>query len=202
MKVIYARISTANQKAERQMQQEGSKVYLDVCSGKVPFAEREEGAKLLKAKDVTEIEVLDIDRLGRNLSDMLTTIETFTQKGVNIYIRNQGLHTLVNGKPNPTATMIIQIMGSIAQFEREQTKMRCAEGIAIAKAKGNIYKGRKRGSVSSPEVIKKKHAEKIQVIQSEINNGKSMNAICTEYKYNRGLIYRLIDKGLINQKGI
>lgn len=197
MKVIYARISTANQNAERQMKKEGNKVFLDVCSGKVPFAEREEGAKLLKAKDITEIEVLDIDRLGRNLADMLTTIQAFTDKGINIYIKNQGLHTLVNGKPSATATMLIQIMGSIAEFEREQTKQRCAEGIAIAKAKGK-YKGKRRGAVTDTDKIRKRHQEKIQVIQSHLNAGKTISAIASEYGYNRGLIYRLIDRELVS----
>ena len=204
MKVVYARISTANQNEARQMKQEGTKVYLDVCSGKVPFAEREEGAKLLKAKDVTDIEVLDIDRLGRNLTDMLTTIQAFTDKGVNIYIKNQGLNTLVNGKPNPTATMIVQIMGSIAQFEREQTRQRCAEGIAVAVAQDKLlpkhkrkYKGKPLGAVTDIDLIRKKHAEKIQVIQSELKNGKNIYSISQEYKYNRTTIYRLIQQGLI-----
>lgn len=204
MKIIYARISTANQNATRQMKQEGSKVFLDVCSGKIPFAERIEGAKLLKAKDITEIEVLDIDRLGRNLSDMLNTIQAFTKKGVNIYIKNQGLHTLVNGKPNPTATMIIQIMGSIAEFEREQTKQRCAEGIAVAKANDKLlptdkkkYKGKPIGAVADIDKLRNKHSEKIQVIQSKLNEGKSISSISAEFNYNRGLIYRLREKGLI-----
>lgn len=207
MNVVYARISTANQNAERQMKQEGKKVFLDVCSGKVPFAEREEGARLLKAKDITEIEVLDIDRLGRNLADMLTTIQTFTDKGIDIYIKNQGLHTLVDGKPNPTATMIIQIMGSIAQFEREQTKQRCAEGIAVAVAQDKLlpkhkrkYKGKPKGATIDIEKLREKHAEKIQVIQSKLNEGQNILSIAKEYGYNRGLIYRLIERSLITKK--
>lgn len=196
MKVIYARISTASQNAERQMKQDGTKLYLDVCSGSIPFAEREEGKRLLNDKTITEVEVLDIDRLGRNLSDILKTIETLTSRNVNIIIVNQGLHTMVNGKVNPTATMIIQIMGSIAQFEREKIRERCAQGIAVRKAK-KLYKGRVRGSSNDIEKIKAKHIEKIQVIQSSIDQGMSLNSISTKYNYNRGLIYRLIEKGLI-----
>jgi len=197
MKVIYARISTANQNAERQMKKDGRKVFLDVCSGTRPFAERTEGAKLLKAKDLEQIEVAAVDRLGRNLSDILTTLEAFTNKGVDIYIKDQGLHTMVNGKPNPTATMLIQIMSAVAEFERKQIKERTAEGIAIAKAKGK-YKGRKRGTTATAETLQGKHAEKIQVIQSSINEGRSLKSIADEYGYNRGLIYRLIEKGLVN----
>jgi DNA invertase Pin-like site-specific DNA recombinase len=197
MKVIYARISTANQNAERQMKKDGRKVFLDVCSGIIPFAKRTEGAKLLKAKDVEQIEVASIDRLGRGLSDILTTLEAFTNKGVDIYIKDQGLHTMVDGKPNPTATLLIQIMSAIYEFERKIIKERTAEGIAIAKAKKK-YTGRPLGAKAKEDEFRLKHAEKIQVIQSSINEGKSINWISLEYKYNRGLIYRLIEKGLVN----
>jgi DNA invertase Pin-like site-specific DNA recombinase len=197
MKVIYARISTANQNAERQMSKEG-KLYLDVCSGKVPFFERPEASKLLKNKEVTELEVLDIDRLGRNLSDILNTIQELTNRGINIHIVNQGLNTITNGKPNHIATMIINIMGSIAQFEREQTRQRCAEGIAIAKAK-NVYKGRKRGATRSDEKTLQLHMEKIAVIERELSKGMKLNTIAKTYGYHRGLIYRLIEKGMIKK---
>lgn len=198
MKVVYARISTPNQNAERQIMKDERKVFLDVCSGTIPFAKRPEGAKLLKAKNLEQIEVAAVDRLGRNLRDILKTLETFTNKGVDIYIKGQGLHTMIEGKPNPYATMLIQIMGTIAEFERENTRLRTSEGIAIAKAKGK-FKGRPRGADANTENLKAKHQEKIQVIQSCINEGKPLNWIANEYNYNRGLIYRLIDKGLVNK---
>jgi DNA invertase Pin-like site-specific DNA recombinase len=198
MKVVYARISTANQNAERQMKQEGNKVYLDVCSGVLPFAERVEAKKLLKAKDVTQIEVQSVDRLGRNLSDILNTLDYFTKKGIDIYIVDCGLHTIVNGKPNEFATLLIQIMGAIAEAERKNIKERTRQGIAIAKAKG-VYKGKKRGANMKPDKLTERHAEKIAVIQSKLNEGKSINSIANEFNYNRGLIYRLIEKGMINK---
>lgn len=196
MKVVYARISTANQNAERQMKQEGTKVYLDVCSGTLPFAERPEGAKLMKAKDITQIEVLSIDRLGRGLLDTLNTLDYFTKKGIDIYIVDCGLHTIVNGKPNEIATLLIHIMGAFAEADRKNIKERTRQGIAIAKAKGK-YKGKPRGAVTDTDKIRTRHQEKIQVIQSHLNNGKNITAIATEYGYNRGLIYRLIERGLI-----
>jgi DNA invertase Pin-like site-specific DNA recombinase len=200
MKVIYARISTANQNIERQMKKDGTKVFIDVCSGALPFAERPDGKKLMKAKDVTIIEVAAIDRLGRNLRDILSTLEYFTNKGVDIYIKSQGLHTMVAGKPNPTATMIIQIMASVAEFERKQIRERTAQGIAIAKTMKGKYKGRKRGAMQPTAKTIEKHAEKIQVIQSCINDGKSLLKISNEYNYSRGLIYRLIEKGFVTPK--
>ena len=202
MKVVYARISTANQNAERQMKKEAEQIYLDVCSGSIPFAERPAGAKLLKAKNVTEIEVASVDRLGRNLSDILNTLKTLTEKGVNVYIKNQGLHTMIDGKANPYATMLIQIMGSIAEFERQQIRRRVSSGAAAAISKADregykLYKGRPAGATADLKKLRKKHLEKIKVIQSCLSQGQSINSISKEYNYNRGLIYRLIEKGLV-----
>ena len=42
-----------------------------------------------------------------------------------------------------------------------------------------------------------RHKEKIAVIQSALDRGQSISSICKEYGYNRGLIYRLIDRNLI-----
>jgi len=204
MRVIYARISTANQKIERQMKQDGRKVYLDICSGTIPFAERADGSKLLKAKNITQIEVDAVDRLGRNLRDILSTLQHFTDKGIDVYIKSQGLHTMVDGKPNPYATMIIQIMGTIAEFERENLRKRISAGADAAKAKAEregrkLYKGRPAGAKADQKKLRTKHAEKIQVIQSCINEGRSLKSIADEYNYNRGLIYRLIEKGLVEK---
>ena len=44
-----------------------------------------------------------------------------------------------------------------------------------------------------------RHKEKIAVIQSALDRGQSILSICKEYGYNRGLIYRLIDRNLINK---
>jgi DNA invertase Pin-like site-specific DNA recombinase len=94
--------------------------------------------------------------------------------------------------------MLIQIMGSIAEFERQQIRERQKGGIAAAKArKEKVYKGRQRGASAKLETLKEKHLEKIKVIQSCLSQGQSINSISKEYNYNRGLIYRLIEKGLV-----
>lgn len=197
MKVIYARVSTANQNAERQLLNKGHKVYLDVCSGVIPFADRPEAKKLLKAKDVTEIEVDSIDRLGRNLLDILRTIELFTKQGIKLKSIKEGFETLLpDGTENPIAKIVISVMASISEMERNRIKQRTTEGIAIAKAKGK-YKGRKRGAVEKPDKTRTKHAEKIQVIQSKLNEGYSVSSICEQYSYSRSLVYRLMNKGFI-----
>ncbi len=151
MKVLYCRVSTLDQKTDRQRIDEKSfgLVIEDKCSGAVPFFERTGGKEIknLIEKGVSfSLSVLTIDRLGRDLRDIINTIHFFTEKKITIYFVSQGLSTLdINGKENPIAKMMISILGIVGEMERAQIKERQVEGIRIAKMKG-IYKGRVEGS--------------------------------------------------------
>jgi DNA invertase Pin-like site-specific DNA recombinase len=181
MKAIYARISTANQSFERQMQKEENvKVFIDVVSGTIPFEQRPEALKLMHDNEVTCIVVKEISRIGRNLRNILETLDYFTAKGIDIYIENQGLHTMLpNGKPNPTAMLIISILGTIAVQERELLLERTAEGIAIAKANGR-YKGRKRGTTNGIEQMALKFQRTILYANELVKAGRSINYITNQ----------------------
>ena len=178
MKAIYIRISTANQKFERQMSNEKNvKTFIDIASGTIPFAERPEALKLMFDTEITNIVVKEVSRLGRNLRDILGTLEFFTAKGIDIYIENQGLHTMLpNGKTNPTALLIISILGTIAVQERELLAERTAEGRAIGKAKGH-YKGRVRGTTNGVEKIALKFQRTILYANELVKAGRSINYI-------------------------
>jgi DNA invertase Pin-like site-specific DNA recombinase len=92
---------------------------------------------------VESLTVWQIDRLGRNLKDIILTIDYFKEKGICIHFIAQGLRTLdENEKENPIATMIISILGVVAQMERSQLKQRQIEGIRISKLQ-NKFLGRK-----------------------------------------------------------
>lgn len=148
MKIMYIRTSTLNQNSDRQRinEKDFNLVIEDTCSGSIAFADREGGRrviKLLKSGEITSLSVISIDRLGRNLKDLLTTIEMFTEKRVPIIFLNQGLRTLdEDGKENSIATLTISILGIVAQMERVQLLERQKEGIDVAKAQGK-YTGRK-----------------------------------------------------------
>lgn len=145
MKVKYIRVSTTEQNTDRQLSVEHEKNYIDECSGSVPFNERPEAKKLLANDKVTELHVHSIDRLGRNTLDIMQTIQYFTSKGINVVSEKEALQTLIDGKENPIAKMMIGILGTLAEFELSRIKERQAEGIAKAKVKG-AFLGRKEGS--------------------------------------------------------
>jgi DNA invertase Pin-like site-specific DNA recombinase len=154
MKAKYIRVSTLEQNTDRQTNFEGL-TYIDKCSGSTPFNERNEAKRLLANESITEVHVHSIDRLGRNTLDIMQTIQNFTSKGINVVSEKEGLQTIVNGKENPIAKMMIGILGTLAEFELNRSKERQSEGIANAKEKG-VYVGRKEGSKESTEQFLKK----------------------------------------------
>ena len=151
MEVLYCRVSTLDQKTDRQKVKEKDfkLVIEDKCSGAVPFFTRPGGMeikKLIEQKVKFTLSVLTIDRLGRDLRDIINTIHIFTENKTPIHFISQSLSTLDGkGKENPIAKMMISILGVVGEMEKTQIKERQIEGINIAKMKG-VYKGRVEGS--------------------------------------------------------
>ena len=177
MKARYNRISTASQNMERQLvkQNPDETLYNDVVSGSVPFNERERGSQLVQ--DIVDgkvryVAVSSIDRLGRNLQDIINTIEFFRSYDVVARVDNLGMETMVNGKKNPTFDLIISVMANVAVMERVTLLERQREGIAIAKAKG-VYKGRVRGSVESKEEVLKKYKSVVRLLNENLSLRKT-----------------------------
>ena len=137
-KVKYIRVSTTEQNTERQTE-DGFRLFVDKVSGSVAFSERKAGLKLLSEAlrgDISEVYVQSIDRLGRNTIDILQTIKTLTENGVNVVSQKEGFCTLVDGKENPTAKLVISIMATLAEYELNLIKERQREGIERAKQRG------------------------------------------------------------------
>lgn len=154
MNILYTRISTIEQNNNRQVQNAKDFDYVieDKCSGATPFFDREGGKrikKMIAKSQISRVTVHQIDRLGRNLLDILNTIDYFNKKGICINFIQQGIKTLNDdGTENPISKMIISVLGVVAEMERNLIRERQAEGIAIAKANG-VYKGRVLGTKES-----------------------------------------------------
>ncbi|TRX34983.1 recombinase family protein [Flavobacterium sp. ZT3R18] len=155
MKARYIRVSTLNQKIERQFekQHQNEIIYIDKISGSTPFSKRSQASKLLKDildKRINYVSISSIDRLGRNTLDVLQTIEKLHLQNVCLKVDNLGLESLTNGNENPTFKLIVSVLANISEMERNSILERQQEGIAIAKAKGT-YKGRAKDTVESSE---------------------------------------------------
>lgn len=151
IKVSYIRVSSLDQNTERQRvnDKDFDLVIEDKCSGAISFFDREGGKEIKKYVDeglIESLSVWQIDRLGRDLRDIMNTIHYFNEKGICIHFVAQGLSTLDGeGKENAISKMIISILGIVGEMGRKQIRENQLEGIRIAKLKG-VYKGRKTGS--------------------------------------------------------
>ena len=180
-KARYIRVSTGNQKTARQeaRQSKDEILFTDIVSGSIPFEDREKGKDLMKAIQSGEIDyvsVSSIDRLGRNLYNILTTLEFFKENGIILKVNNLGIESLVNGKENSAFKLIISVMANIAEMERESILERQREGIALAKLKG-IYKGRVLGSKESEEDFLAKYKEVVKSLKKG-NSVRDTAKIC------------------------
>ena len=168
MKARYVRISTASQNIERQLTKKhpNESLFIDVISGATAFKTREKAKDLIEQiKDgkINYITVHSIDRLGRNLFDILSTLELLEQYGVILKVDNLGIESQIAGKPNFAFKLITSVMGSIAEMERETLLERQKEGISIAKIKG-VYKGRVKGTKESKKDFLARHKKTIKLL--------------------------------------
>ena len=191
MKARYIRVSTGNQNTERQLEKNhpNEKLYIDIVSGAVPFKEREQGNRLIQdieADSIKYISVNSIDRLGRNLFDILATLELLNEKKVTLKVDNLGIESLVNNKPNSAFKLIISVMANIAEMEREAMLERQKEGIKIAIAKG-VYKGRVKGSKESDDQVLAKYKEVVKYLK----RGQSLRDIAKLCNVSLGTVQKV-----------
>lgn len=140
-RVGYVRVSTADQNTARQLDSETlDKTFADYASGK--DTNRPELAKALEyVREGDTLVIHSMDRLARSLPDLRRLVDELTGRGVAVQFVKENL-TFTRDESNPFATLMLNMLGSVAEFERSLLLERQREGIAIAKAKG-AYKGRK-----------------------------------------------------------
>ena len=211
MKINYVRISSGSQNNDIQVFNlpSDNKVFKDIISGSIAFSDRPEGAKiieLVKEGRIDEIYINDISRIGRDNIDVLNMIQFFTENGVNLISRREGLSTMIEGKVNPIASLIIGILSTLAQHELERLKERQREGIARAKDRG-VYSshGGNRKEETREEFLSKSDTKKII---KYLNEGNSLRRSALLSKASLGKVQKVArvledmekDKVKINNK--
>lgn len=161
----YIRVSTIDQNTVRQL--DGihlDKNYTDTCSGST--VERPALNELKEyCRDGDTVVVHDISRLARNIEDLINLIRFFNTKGVTVEFKKETM-TFTAEQSNPMNTLMLNLLGSVYQFEREMMLERQREGIAKAKSAGK-YKGRPL-SVEPTEII------------ALLNQGLSIRKVATQ----------------------
>lgn len=190
--VIYSRVSSTGerQSTARQLADLTNYANLNGLSVVGVYEEHISGAKRNEERAVlTEcidyavtsgVEVVlfsELSRCGRAVWEVLDTIRTLKDNGINAYFQKEGLSLFgADGKENPYLAVMVSVLGVCAQLERENITYRLNNGRAKYIADGGKL-GRKVGSVKSKE---RKQEEYDKVIRS-LRAGKSIRdtaAIC------------------------
>ena len=151
-KIGYVRVSTVEQNTARQLVGITlDRVFEEKVSAK-NIGNRPVLTEMLGfIRDGDDLYVHSMARLARNLKDLLTLVTTITDKGVTLHFVKENLTFEAKAKATPFNKLLLDLLGSVVEFERELILERQREGIAQAKARG-AYKGRKP---IAPEKIEK-----------------------------------------------
>jgi DNA invertase Pin-like site-specific DNA recombinase len=95
--------------------------------------------KAVNAKEFDMVAAWSVDRLGRSLTDLLSILQGLHDKGVDLFLHQQGLDTSTTA-----GKAMFQMLGVFAEFERGIIRERVNAGLARARAKGTKL-GRRRG---------------------------------------------------------
>ena len=137
MEIGYVRVSTESQNVDRQLADLNlpiENLYIDHSSGKdVNRPELQNMLKALRSGDILHIHSLD--RLARNLKDLMNLLDTLTAKGVEVRFHKENL-TFSTDQQNPMSRLMLQFFGAMAEWERALIRERQSEGIRAAKKSG------------------------------------------------------------------
>ena len=180
----YTRVSTASQDAQLQLDAlvdsgvQKRDVFSDVTSGSRAAIERPGMKRLLDYVEPGDtVVVWRIDRLGRSLIDVLNTVNLLRDKGVKIRSLSDGID------PETTSgRLMLGMLATLAEYERELITERVNAGIAAAKQNGTRF-GR---PPVDPAVI----AEKLDIAQDARRKGRTAAEAASLVGWSRATLYR------------
>ncbi|WP_333795085.1 recombinase family protein [Hyphomicrobium sp.] len=184
MQIGYARTSTLEQVAgfeaqKRDLEAAGcEKVFSERVSS---VAQREQlEAAIDYLRDGDSLVVTKLDRLARSMRDLLAIVDRIEAKGAGLRILNMNLDT-----STATGRLMLNVIGSVAEFERDMMLERQREGIAKAKAEGK-FKGRK-------PTARAKAGE----VEAMLAAGESPTVVAKKLGIGRSSVYRaMAERGL------
>ena len=149
--IIYARVSTKGQSTDRQVEElkavaeksgweiAGVKIDHGISGvkGRHQRPALDETLKAITQRKADRVMVWSVDRLGRSLQDLISTLNEIQAAGANLYIHQQAIDT-----STAAGQALFGMLGVFSTFEREIIRERVISGLERAKAKGVKF-GRK-----------------------------------------------------------
>ena len=185
MLIGYARVSTSKQGQSLDTQREAlidagcdaNHIYTDTISGTKWQRPGLDDALAYMRPDDTLV-VTRLDRLGRNLAETVNTIADLAERDINVKVLEPALDT-----SRPADKVVINVMASLAEWERDLLIQRTREGVAHARAQGRV---------AGPKP--KLSDEQAQVAKELLDGGKSVSAVARTFNVSRPTIYRAIER--------
>ena len=182
MLIGYARTSTLEQVAGleaqlRDLKEYGcEKIYTEQVSSVAEREQLDAALSALRAGD--KLIINKLDRLARSVQHLGQIIERVNNADAALVILDMGGAAVDTS--SSTGKLILNVMSSVAQFEREMMLERQREGIAKAKAYGK-YKGRKPTARAKTDMVK-----------LALDKGISKAQICRDLDMSKTSLYRII----------
>ncbi|MBM6022004.1 recombinase family protein [Staphylococcus epidermidis] len=188
MKIGYSRVSTGLQNLdlqEDQLNQYGcEKIFNDYMSGsKSKRPGLDKAIEFARSGDT--IVVWRLDRLGRNMEDLITLVNELNNRGVSFHSLEENI---TMDKSSSTGQLLFHLFAAFAEFERNLILERSSAGRIAARARGR-YGGR-------PEKLNK---QDLKLLKTLYDNGTPIKTIAEQWKVSRTTIYRYLNK-LNNQE--
>lgn len=180
----YTRVSTAGQDAQLQLDAlvgagvQKRDVFADVTSGSRTAIERPGMRRLLDYAEAGDtVVVWRIDRLGRSLIDVLNTVNLLRDREVKVRSISDGIDPETS-----SGRMMLGMLATLAEYERELITERVNAGIAAARQNGTRF-GR-------PPVDTAVIAEKLAIAQDARAKGRTAEAAAALVGWSRATLYR------------
>lgn len=179
MKIGYARVSTQEQNLDLQLDALTAhgceKIYQEHASGKnTERPELESCLKALRAGDLLCVNKLD--RLGRNLADLIRIVSDLEKQGIGFVSLSENIDT-----STPSGVLTLHIFSALSEYERSLIRERTNAGISAARGRGRIG-GR-------PSKLTGKNLTMAKVLMTDKNN--DVTEIAKRFGVSRATLYRL-----------
>jgi DNA invertase Pin-like site-specific DNA recombinase len=182
MLIGYARVSTHDQTLNLQrdaLQQAGcDKIFTDTASGAKTERKGLDAALTYVRKGDTLV-VWRLDRLGRSLPHLITTMTSLEERGIGFKSLTENIDTTTSG-----GKLIFHIFGALAEFERNLIRERTTAGLTAARARG------KRGG--RPQALT---VRQLGIARELYKKRYPIAEICRTLKISRATLYRYIRTG-------
>ncbi|MBK1566104.1 recombinase family protein [Staphylococcus aureus] len=183
MKIGYARVSTGLQNLNLQEDRLNAygceKIFSDHISGsKSKRPGLDKAIEFARSGDT--IVVWRLDRLGRNMEDLITLVNELNERGVSFHSLEENI---TMDKSSSTGQLLFHLFAAFAEFERNLILERSSAGRIAARARGR-YGGRSE----------KLNQKDLNLLKTLYDNGTPIKTIAEQWQVSRTTIYRYLNK--------